>query len=128
MKKIVLAVLCGLMMVSFVNTSKAQNNVWVFVKTFEGVSVYWRWRQELKDQYISELKFENNNSYKVEFSFTPYFVCDDGREHTESAQMDTIAPYGKKGGQWEGYLYYPCDGKRPPRSGGYKNLTVKRVQ
>jgi hypothetical protein len=105
----------------------AQNNEWIYIKDYEGISISWRWRQELKDQYISELKFDNNNSYKVDITFIPHFVCADGTDHIETGMTHTIAPGGKKGGQWDGLFFYPCKGIRPPRYGGYKNLIVKRA-
>jgi len=104
----------------------AQDNQWRYIKDYEGVSVYWRYRQELKDQYISELKFVNNNSFKIEISFKPYFVCANGNEHKESAQMFTLQSGASAAGQWKGLYYYPCGGSQVPRSGGFREMRVSR--
>ena len=128
MKKTILTIGFFLMLFAFAEESKAQNNTWIFVESYKGVNVYWRYRQELKDQYISELKFENKNSYKVEIKVLPSFFCQDGTRKDYSEMMDTIAGYGTKAGQWEGYAWYPCDGTRPPSKGGFKSFSVKESQ
>ena len=128
MKKYLLILFAIGMIFSFSSAASAQNSGWIYVGTHQGVSVHWRYRQELKDQYISELKFDNTNGYKVEISVKSRFVCASGEEVIGIGQMDTIAANDSKGGQWAGYFYYPCGGTKPPRSGGFKDFTVKRLQ
>ena len=127
MKKFRFAFITLFTVLCIADTAMPQNNVWIYIKDYQGVGVYWRYRQELKDQFISELKFENRNGYKVEVSVSPQFTCEDGTVTNESSQMFNIKSNGTQGGQWAGLFYYPCGGKRPPRSGGYSRLTVKQV-
>ena len=128
MRKFTVALAAILMALSIPVPAKSQNNVWVFITTFEGVAVSWRWRQELRNQYISELKFENTNSHRVEIHVTAAFVCEDGSKEVENEQMDTIGPGATKGGQWAGYFWYPCGGTRPPNQGGFEDFAVKHLR
>ncbi|MDZ4846929.1 MAG: hypothetical protein SH857_15445 [Chitinophagales bacterium] len=116
-----------IVMLAFTFVSNAQSDAWTSIKTYSGVSIYWRYRQELKDQYRSELKFTNNNSYDVEISFIPVFACSDGSDYRESGQSLSVIAGGTKAGEWEGLGYYVCKGLKPPRNGGYEKLYVKRV-
>lgn len=101
---------------------------WIYVKTIDGVEIYWRWIQELKDQFRHELKFVNTNPYKVQVRWKPYFKCPDGRkkEYTEIGAMDDIKPGGTKAGQWQGLFYYPCDGTAAT-VGGVQEFQVKKL-
>src|SRR5215831_14498973 len=118
MKYYVMVVIVLLSALSFTNSVLPQNNVWIYIKDYQGVGVYWRYRQELKDQYISEMKFVNHNSYKVEVSVKPEFICASGSREEETSMMFNIRANGEQAGQWAGLFWYPCDGKQPPRSGG----------
>ena len=121
--KAIVACLAGLL--ALPAASFAQNNVWHPVQGAGGVDVAWRWRQELKDQFIAELKFQNRNPYKVDVSFRAYFVCNDGREVIDSGSTISVNPNGETGGQWAGLFWYPCPGERP-RVGGYRDLRVRK--
>lgn len=127
MKRIGLIVMALLAFGVFSQNTKAQNNTWIYINSSGGVSVYWRYRQELKDQYISEMRFENRNAYKVYVSVTPSFFCTDGHEEPQSSAGFDIRPMGEQAGQWAGLFWYPCGGKNPPRSGGYRSISVKRA-
>jgi hypothetical protein len=125
MKKILLLSFITFIMVMSIDFSaEAQSSEWGYIGASGGVSVYWRYRKELKDQYISELKFVNGNSYKVKISFNAYFTCADGTGYNESGQTIYIAAESEKAGQWSGLMYYPCGGTLPPKTGGYKKLIV----
>ena len=115
-----------LVVVGFGFVSNAQNNVWNYAGSVDGVKVYWRYVQELKDQFRCELKFENTNNYKVDISFKSRFFCQDGTEKVESAQLKTLKAGETVGGQWQGCYYYPCKGEYP-RSGGVTDMRVKKI-
>ena len=104
---------------------KAQNNVWNYIQSFENVDVYWRYRQELKDQYICEFKFENRNNYAVDVSFVPVFTCSNGEKESQQENTITVKANDKAGGQWAGLFWYVCDSQIPGRA-GYHDLKIKR--
>lgn len=86
---------------------------WAFITSGSGVDFYWRCRKELKDQFISELKVVNNNSYPVKIVLTSTFTVG-GVDYKESRVVDYLKPNVTKAGQWSGYFYYPGGGKTCP--------------
>lgn len=129
MKTIIKLILVVGMILGAVNVYAAKyrnDNVWMHAGDWNGVSVYWRFRQELSDQFIAELKFENHNPYKVSVSFKSEFYCPNGSGPVvDSGQEVDIKAGATVGGQWAGLFWYPCPGV-PPSRGGYQNMIVKR--
>jgi hypothetical protein len=128
MRKSAPKILFILFAIVLVVNAKAQNNVWNSIKEIDGVMMYWRYRMELRDQYICELKFENNNSYDVSVSFKAHFVCANGHDFLSAQDFTTVKANNKKAGQWDGLSYYPCENAtEPPGMGGLRNITIKKV-
>ncbi len=108
--------------------ANAQNQTgkWVFDVNKDGVEVYARWRQELSDQFIAELKFVNTNDYKVDVTFEPLYTCPDGSEYNGGGNLITLKAGQEKHGDWAGLFDYPCK-KTAPKKGGVKSITVKKI-
>lgn len=110
-------------------TSLASNDgYWSSVGTFEGVEVSWRWRKELKEQYISELRFRNITQQDLDITFQASFVDWTGAEHTEGGQRFRLKAGSQRAGQWSGKFYYPGDTTRPPQRGGIRNMVIKSAR
>jgi len=127
MKKLTITFIAVLFALSLANNVTAQNNVWQPVGNSSNVWVSWRYRQELKNQYVSEFGFENKNNYKVEVSVQLSFICHNGTEEKAGSFLFTIKPLGKHSGQWAGLFWYPCGGATPPAGGRYRDLIVKTM-
>ena len=109
-------------------TADAQKPSYSMFGSRDGVEFGWRSWHELADQIVTELKFVNNNGYRVQVRFEPVFVCPDGTEHAPSGMMFTIRPGETEAGSWDGLFVYPCSqGRRMPTRVTLRNLRIERV-
>jgi hypothetical protein len=109
-------------------TADAQKPDYFMFGNRDGVEFGWRSWHELADQIVSELKFVNNNGYRVQVRFEPVFTCPDGTEHAPGGMMFTIRPGEAEAGSWDGLFWYPCsEGRRMPTHVMLRNLRIERV-
>jgi hypothetical protein len=108
-------------------TLLAQNGRWQFIEKSDNVYFYWRYKEEYNNQYITEMKVENENGSKVEVSFRPSFRCGSTYVDNQGHPTFTIKPHGKQSGEFAGLLWYPCGSKTPPSDCRLKNVVVKRL-
>lgn len=100
---------------------------WRYINTYNGIDVYWRYTKDpYATKYMCELKLENTNSYRVNVSFKPRFICADGNEKIDSKTIISIAANSSKGGQYAGLWWYPCRDGIVPSKGGYIEMYVSR--
>lgn len=105
----------------------AQNREWQYIEEFENVSFYWRYREEMNGQYITEMKVVNENGSKVEVSFRPLFRCDGAYIDNQGNPSINIQANSKKSGEFSGLFWYPCKSKQPPTNCKLKNVVVRRI-
>lgn len=100
---------------------------WRYINTYNGIDVYWRYTKDpYATKYMCELKLANTNSYRVNVSFKPRFICADGNEIIDSRTAITIGANSSKAGQYAGLWWYPCSDGKAPVKGGYTEMDVSR--